>query len=76
MSLVNKPIKQDTNEPVDLHLFIWELPGIFLYVSLIQVSGHVHQTDFREAEVGQFDVSHWGHQQTVGTEGQIENINC
>lgn len=29
-----------------IYLLIRELPGIFLYMSLVQVSGHVHQPNF------------------------------
>lgn len=32
-------------------------------MTLVEVSGHVHQAHFWQAKVGQLDVSHWGDQQ-------------
>lgn len=49
-------------------LLVDELPGVLLNMSLIQVGGHVHQANLRQAEVGQFDVSHGGDQQTTEEE--------
>ena len=45
------------------YLFIQELPGILLYVSLIQVGGQTHQTHLRQAKVCEFDVAHGGDQE-------------
>lgn len=51
------------------YLLVWELSGVFLYVPLVQVSGHVHQPDFGQPKVCELDVSHWCDQQTVGGGG-------
>lgn len=40
------------------YLFIGELPGIFLYMSFIQVSGHVHQPNFGQSKICQLNVAH------------------
>lgn len=47
-----------------MYLFIRELPGVLLYVSLVQVSGHVHQAHLGQPKVCQLDVAHGSHQQT------------
>lgn len=39
------------------YLLVQELPRVFLDVSLVQVGGETHQTDLREAEVRQLDVT-------------------
>lgn len=43
---------------VSSYLFIQELPGVLLYVPLIQVCSQTHQTHLREAEVCELDVTH------------------
>lgn len=48
------------------HLFVNKLSCVFLHVTLVQVGGHVHQANFRQTEVRQFDVAHGCNQQTVG----------
>lgn len=48
------------------HLFIQKLSGVFLNVAFIKVCGQTHQTNLREAKVGQFDVSHRGDEETAG----------
>lgn len=40
------------------HLFVNKLSRVLLHVTLVQVGGHVHQADFRQAEVCQLDVAH------------------
>ena len=50
----------------DSHLFVDELPGVFLHVTLIQVGSHVHQANSGQAKVSQFDVAHRGDQQAAG----------
>lgn len=41
-----------------IYLLVRELTGIFLYVPLVQISGHVHQADFGQSEICQLNVSH------------------
>lgn len=48
------------------HLFVYKLSCVLLHVTLIHVGGHVHQANFRQAEVSQLDVAHGCNQQTVG----------
>lgn len=52
------------------HLFVQELPGVFLDVSFIQVRGQAHQADLGEAEVRQLDVSHGGDEEAAERTGQ------
>lgn len=42
------------------YLFVNKLPGVFLNVSFIQVSGHVHQTNLWQSKICQLDVAHRG----------------
>lgn len=48
------------------HLLVDELPRVFLHVALAQIGGHVHQANFGEAKVCEFDVAHGCDQQAVG----------
>lgn len=48
------------------YLFIQELPGVLLYVFLVQVCGETHETHFRQTEISKFNVAHWRDQQTDG----------
>lgn len=49
-----------------LYLFIQELPGVLLDVSLIQVCGETHKTHFRQTEISEFNVTHGRDEQTDG----------
>ena len=40
------------------YLFIRELSGIFLNMSLVQISGHIHQAHFGQSKVCQLNVPH------------------
>lgn len=48
------------------YLFIQKLSGVLLDVSLIQVCGETHETDFRQTEISEFNVTHRRDQQTAG----------
>lgn len=52
------------------HLLVHKLPRVFLHVALAQIGGHVHQANFGEAKVCEFDVAHGCDQQAVGQEMQ------
>lgn len=54
------------------HLFVDKLPRVFLHVTLVQIGGHVHEANFREAKVSQLDVTHGCDQQAVGWKHKIQ----
>lgn len=49
-----------------MYLFIQELPGVLLDVSLVQVCGETHETHFRQTEISEFNVTHGRDEQTDG----------
>lgn len=48
------------------HLLIHELPGVFLDVAFVEVGGHTHEPNLRQAEVSELDVAKRGDEQAVG----------
>ncbi len=47
------------------YLFVQELPGVLLDVSLVQVSGEIHEPHLWQAKIRQLNVTHRRDQQTV-----------
>lgn len=47
------------------HLLVNELSGVLLYVSFIQVGCHIHEADFGEPEISEFNMSHGSDQETA-----------
>lgn len=39
------------------HLLVHELPGVFLDVAFVEVGGHTHEPNLRQAEVSELDVA-------------------
>ena len=48
------------------HLLVHELPGVFLDVAFVEVGGHTHEPNLRQAEVSELDVAERGDEQAVG----------
>lgn len=48
------------------HLLVHELPGVFLDVAFVEVGGHTHEPNLRQAEVSELDVAKRGDEQAVG----------